>query len=73
MKCKIKQNASISQDMRYGVWPFRDINDLDIIFSVERSGHLWICKAHGFGDEDDYGNGSIFVSDLHGIEFVGAF
>lgn len=45
----------------------------NMIFEVERKGTFWDCRAKGYGmmeGQGTYGNGSIFVSDEKGVQFV---
>lgn len=51
----------------------------DKIFDAEwKSGRYWDCRADGYGymqskgDAGEYGNGSIFVHDYDGVEFIDA-
>lgn len=45
----------------------------DAIFECEWNGEYWDCKRDGYGSlkySESYGNGSIFVFDFNGIEFL---
>lgn len=54
-----------------------EAKDPDMLFEVEWAGNHWNCKADGYGmlrsrgEDGEYGNGSIFVSDSAGVELVG--
>lgn len=77
MKGRIKIGASIFQDMGVGKWPSCSAPksnphpDPDMIFSMKWCGKYWDCKARGFGEHPDYGNGSIFVHDINGVIPIG--
>jgi len=55
-----------------------EAKDPDMLFKVEWTGTHWDCKADGYGmlrsrgEGGEYGNGSIFVSALDGVELVGS-
>jgi len=52
-------------------WPQQNTQYIDTVFEVEAKNGYWNCIAHKFGDKLlGYGNGSVHVYDLHGIEFV---
>lgn len=74
-KGKIKYGAPVSQDFGYGHWPATKSGesvDTDMIFDVEWSGTFWKCVAPGFGElsTGNYGNGSIYVSDIQGVDVI---
>lgn len=83
---RIKKGASIGHDMACGKWPGHRprasaekeaLFDENMIFDVtEWNGKWWDCAADGFGygiertNPGEYGNGSVFVFDEDGVEFV---
>lgn len=50
--------------------------DPDMVFEVEWKGRYWDCKADGYGmlrsrgEGGEYGNGTIFVHEIDGVELV---
>lgn len=45
----------------------------DAVFECEWNGKYWECVRNGYGSlkaSESYGNGSIFVFDYNGIEFL---
>lgn len=76
-KARIKRGALISHDFAMGRWPAckapgggTEAADPDMEFDCARVHDWWDCRAPGFGQPGDYGNCSIFVHDLDGIEEV---
>lgn len=75
VRVRIKPGTIISQDMRSMKWPVclaprgRKI-DPGMIFDATWNGNYWDCVAPGYGMRGDYGNGSIFVSDIDGVELA---
>lgn len=78
-KARIKRGVLISHDFAVGRWPAckapgggTEADDPDMDFDCTRVlDKWWDCVAPGFGQRgglSDYGNGSIFVHDLDGIE-----
>lgn len=74
-KAQIKVGARISQDHSFHlVWPnalhpsnppvkFSD----DLIFDAELRGHYFDLRRPGYGGKASYGNGSIFVDNIHDL------
>jgi hypothetical protein len=50
--------------------------DPDMIFDVSWGNNGWVCKADGYGylrnhgEGGEYGNGSIFVREVDGVELI---
>lgn len=78
-RVRIKVGALVSQDFGYGRWPAtksgEDVSP-DMEFDAEWTGEWWDCMADGFGrrawlgEGGGYGNGSIFVHDINGVEYA---
>ena len=78
-RVRIKVGSLISQDHGVGRWPAtqsgQDVRD-DMEFDAEWTGKWWDCRADDFGrrawlgEGGGYGNGSIFVHALDGVELV---
>lgn len=73
MEVRIKEGALISHDFCICNWP--DCNwpikyhkNPYKIFDAEWTGTCWECRADGFGDYHDYGNGLIFVYGKDNVE-----
>ena len=74
-KVRIKENAKIFQDFMFDRWPnclpplseyknekWRPITKYpDAVFNATKKEHYWDCWRNGYGKNNDYGNGSIFV------------
>lgn len=80
-RVRIKVGALVGQDHAFGRWPWtRDGVDVDqdMVFDAEWDGRWWDCRADGYGrkswlgDTRGYGNGSIGVMDLDGVEILTA-
>ncbi len=84
MKVKIKEGARIFQDHHFLRWPnckppqreyecekyqFKTKYP-DAEFSAKKESRYWDCWRDGYGAKGDYGNGSIFVHDMDGVEIV---
>ena len=81
MKGRIKLGAGLMQDYHFGRWPYclvpksqgggYEAKNPNMLFDVEWKGSYWDCRTDGFGKTKDgkgeYGCGSIFVSDKHGV------
>jgi hypothetical protein len=81
---KIKPGAFIGQDMSQSEWPHlngRKEVDPETVFLAEKKGRYWNCRCYGCGflqgkhyegdyDGDAYGNGSIYVHDMDGVELL---
>lgn len=77
IKARIKRGAFIYQDFASGYWPAckppgggTEAADPDMVFDCTREHGWWECKAPGFGQRGDYGNGAISVHDADGIELA---
>lgn len=79
-KCKIKAGTKFAQDASWGnIWPtdagwrLDPQPDVNTVFAGEFvAGRDFVdLRAHGFGNlkaKDGYGNGSLFVWDLTGLD-----
>jgi len=85
-KVRIKEGSKIFQDSLFGVWPqcrppkeeYKDeeyqnyTKYPDAIFNAVWKEHYWDCWRKGYGDPNNYGNGSIFVYyPKDSVEIVG--
>ena len=81
---RIKEGARIGQDFHFGCWP--DCCPPESEYAGEQyqyvaknpemrfvgywDGQSWICKAPGYGNKDDYGNGAVHVFEKDGVEEI---
>lgn len=79
LKGKIKVGARIGIDHCTGKWPNngRDTEpNPDLVFDIKLiDDRYWECTAFGYGKHEGlgaYGNGSVFVFDLDGVEINNA-
>jgi len=82
MKARIKIGAKIGQDHSFFTWPRvmtksnlkssynLETKNSNMIFEVENSGGIFKCRAPGYGQEGNYGNGIIFVFQKDDLEFL---
>ena len=71
-KVRIKKGSKIFHDFLFGKWPQcrppieeeqkeNETKYPDAIFNAVWKEHYWECWREGYGDPNNYGNGSIFV------------
>ncbi len=79
LRGRIKAGTLVSQDRAFGRWPFThrdDNNKIDLVFDILDKTTYYECIADGYGrrnwlgEEGQYGNGSIYVRDKNGIDFI---
>jgi hypothetical protein len=79
LRGRIKAGALVSQDRAFGCWPFThrdDNNKVDLVFDIVDKITYYECIADGYGrrswlgEQGQYGNGSIYVRDKNGIDFI---
>jgi hypothetical protein len=82
LKGRIKVGTKIHQDRHFLTWPDclpaknSDLVNPNMVFDLHwektSGGGYWNCTAPGFGvlENNQYGNGGIFVHDKDGVEIV---
>lgn len=75
IRAKIKRGTHIGQDFGHFNWPDckspkGEQAKVDYEFDAEWTGSWWNCVRPGYGEKNNYGNGSILVFDKNGIEKV---
>jgi hypothetical protein len=87
VKARIKIGTRIAQDFQAFAWPEclptlahyhgsdfiydKRVLTPNMLFTCTLGPKGWDCVAPGFGERMDYGNGSILIVDINGIELVG--